>query len=223
MPQSARSRRRAERAIIEGRTPGRPGPKSKYTEEERKAVLSARDKAYREKNKETLTAKRKAAYDLRHSIAVSTPKKRGRPLKYRTPEELRASEQAKTLRFRTRNAEKCRAQVQAARRRRKEETPEAYAASKRRDQHIRRARKAAVDGSYTAADIAHLFKLQKGKCVLCLKPLIKTKFHVDHHVPLAKGGTNDRSNLRLLHTKCNLSKGARDPAEHALRNGLLCW
>lgn len=58
---------------------------------------------------------------------------------------------------------------------------------------------------------------------MCLKPLIKNKFHVDHHMPLVLGGSNDRSNLRLLHQKCNLSKGARDPAEHALQNGLLCW
>ncbi|MCK8788014.1 HNH endonuclease, partial [Roseomonas sp. NAR14] len=47
--------------------------------------------------------------------------------------------------------------------------------------------------------------------------------HVDHYVPLALGGSNDRSNLRLLHAACNLSKGARHPIEHGRSLGLLCW
>jgi 5-methylcytosine-specific restriction endonuclease McrA len=78
-------------------------------------------------------------------------------------------------------------------------------------------------GNHTKADIELLWEAQKGRCVFCLKPLMGGKYHVDHHVPLAKGGSNDRSNLRLLHKKCNLEKGARDPVEHAQRNGMLCW
>lgn len=263
MPQTtARSRRRAEKALAEGRTPGRPGPAPKYTEEERKAVLAARDRAYREKHGEELRAKRKASYDHRHAAAVTEPKKHGRPLKYRTPEELRDAERAKTERYRHRNAEKCRQITRAASKKRKADraiaegrtpglvgNPKRFATEEERVvakkakllryyerkgqqgvrlmwialRNRRRARIKEAGGDHSAADIAYLFELQKGKCVLCLKPLIKTKFHVDHHVPLVKGGTNDRSNLRLLHSKCNLSKGARDPAEHALRSGLLCW
>jgi 5-methylcytosine-specific restriction endonuclease McrA len=32
--------------------------------------------------------------------------------------------------------------------------------------------------------------------------------HVDHYLPLALGGSNAASNLRLMHATCNLAKGA---------------
>ena len=87
----------------------------------------------------------------------------------------------------------------------------------------KKALKRGISGRVSRVDIEFLWNIQKGRCAFCLKPLVKFAFHVDHYVPLAKGGAHERSNLRLLHKKCNLSKGARDPAEHALRNGLLCW
>ena len=31
--------------------------------------------------------------------------------------------------------------------------------------------------------------------------------HLDHFVPLSKGGTNDLRNMRLMHATCNLTKG----------------
>jgi 5-methylcytosine-specific restriction endonuclease McrA len=31
---------------------------------------------------------------------------------------------------------------------------------------------------------------------------------IDHHVPLAKGGTNAITNLRLMHSTCNRDKAA---------------
>lgn len=96
---------------------------------------------------------------------------------------------------------------------------------KRRDvalSHNRRARKRDAGGTHTAADIAELRERQKDKCAFCLKTL-GAEVHIDHYVPLALGGRNDRGNLRLLHPTCNLAKGAKHPAEHALENGLLCW
>jgi 5-methylcytosine-specific restriction protein A len=36
-----------------------------------------------------------------------------------------------------------------------------------------------------------------------------TKLHIDHIVPLAKGGSSDPSNLQVLCQRCNLEKGAR--------------
>ena len=79
-----------------------------------------------------------------------------------------------------------------------------------------------AEGSYTAADIADLLRMQKGNCSFCLQPL-GSDFHVDHYQPLTRGGSNDRKNLRLLHQSCNLRKHASDPIEHALKNGMLCW
>lgn len=87
----------------------------------------------------------------------------------------------------------------------------------------RRARKRNAAGKHTAADIKALRKMQKGKCAFCLKPLGEQTPHTDHYVPLQLGGSNDRSNLRLLHPKCNLKKAAKHPIDFALENGLLCF
>lgn len=38
-------------------------------------------------------------------------------------------------------------------------------------------------------------------------------FHVDHFVPLSKGGPHVLTNLRIACAPCNLSKSARDPME----------
>lgn len=37
--------------------------------------------------------------------------------------------------------------------------------------------------------------------------------HIDHRVPVSRGGTNDLENLQLLCSACNLSKGARTHEE----------
>lgn len=91
------------------------------------------------------------------------------------------------------------------------------------DAHTRRARKLEAGGQFTAADVRDLMVKQKGKCLICLKPFGKAKPHVDHYISLARGGSNDPSNLRLLCRKCNMSKHAKDPIKFGLENGLLCW
>lgn len=93
--------------------------------------------------------------------------------------------------------------------------------------HRRKARIRGQGGRFTAADIANLKKLQNGKCALfahCGQPLMvgkKRNYQVDHIMPLARGGTHDRTNLQLLCRKCNLAKHARDPIDHARSIGML--
>lgn len=101
--------------------------------------------------------------------------------------------------------------------------PERARARGVQDSHARRARKLEAGGQFTAADVRTLVEKQKGKCLICLKQFGKNKPHVDHYVSLARGGTNDPSNLRLLCRKCNMSKHAKDPIKFGLENGLLLW
>jgi 5-methylcytosine-specific restriction endonuclease McrA len=83
-----------------------------------------------------------------------------------------------------------------------------------------RARKRQASGSHTGQDIQDLHARQKGKCAAC-RTSIPTAYHVDHIVPLRRGGSNDKSNLQLLCASCNCSKGARDPIAFAQSRGLL--
>ncbi len=58
---------------------------------------------------------------------------------------------------------------------------------------------------YSAADVRLQYKSQKGKCWHCGKDL-NGKFHVDHLIPLSKGGKHDASNIVCACPSCNLSK-----------------
>jgi len=84
----------------------------------------------------------------------------------------------------------------------------------------RRATKKNADGSHTKEDIAFLMQKQKHKCAVC-KCCVKTKFHVDHIKPIARGGSNDRKNLQILCPPCNMKKGAKDPIDFMQGNGFL--
>jgi 5-methylcytosine-specific restriction endonuclease McrA len=87
---------------------------------------------------------------------------------------------------------------------------------------LRRARKQGAEGRHTAAAVADIFKMQRGRCAYfakCGQKLVA--YHIDHIVPLSKGGTNNPSNLQLTCPICNISKGAKDPIVYAQRIGLL--
>src|SRR5260370_18282476 len=45
-------------------------------------------------------------------------------------------------------------------------------------------------------------------CALCAQPILADdKTHIDHILPVRKGGTDDPSNLQVVHDRCNLTKG----------------
>ena len=44
------------------------------------------------------------------------------------------------------------------------------------------------------------------QCQSCGKRQTETNLHIDHVVPLAKGGSNDISNLQVLCGRCNRQK-----------------
>jgi 5-methylcytosine-specific restriction endonuclease McrA len=84
----------------------------------------------------------------------------------------------------------------------------------------RRARRENAGGTHTKQDVAQLLELQKNKCAACKKAL-RGKHHVDHVVPIARGGGSGRDNLQLLCPKCNRAKCAKDPHEFMQEMGYL--
>ena len=88
-------------------------------------------------------------------------------------------------------------------------------------EHKRRARKRnAYVAPVTAADIAHLMEQQRGRCPYC-QCSIRDGYHVDHYVPLAKGGTHEPANVQLTCPTCNSRKGAKLPEAFAQERGKL--
>lgn len=82
----------------------------------------------------------------------------------------------------------------------------------RTHRHTRRARLHSAAGKHTADDIQCQFRAQKGRCWWCGCKL-KDGFHVDHLIPLSRGGSNSPENLVISCPSCNSSKGSKLPHE----------
>lgn len=84
----------------------------------------------------------------------------------------------------------------------------------------RRARAKQSGGALSNGLTEKLYNLQKGKCACCGSPL-GDKFHLDHIMPLALGGSNTDDNIQLLLPKCNTQKRAKHPIDFMQQKGFL--
>lgn len=67
-------------------------------------------------------------------------------------------------------------------------------------------------GRLKAADIEMLYRTQRGRCWYCGIAL-NGKYHVEHRVPLSRGGSNDLRNIVVACADCNLHKHNKLPHE----------
>jgi 5-methylcytosine-specific restriction endonuclease McrA len=134
---------------------------------------------------------------------------------------------AKNKRYHSENLEK----IAERKSKNRSENPEKFAESYRRwakanpikvavKARNRRAVIKMCGGTHTPSDIELLLNKQGKKCVGCNADL-RLGYHVDHIMPLALGGSNDRKNLQILCPKCNLKKQAKHPIDWARENGRL--
>lgn len=162
------------------------------------------DKQYREQNREEIRSRHKKwvlENPEKFSAAKSSYRKRNR-------EKILAYNRL----YYTANKDEC----NEASRMWRVENPEA----KRAHYHKRRARLKGALGHCTDEDIRGIYVKQRMRCPYC-KTSIRDGYHIDHIVPLARGGTNWPDNIQLTCASCNMKKHASDPIEFANRMGML--
>jgi 5-methylcytosine-specific restriction endonuclease McrA len=76
--------------------------------------------------------------------------------------------------------------------------------------NMRQLREQLAPGEHNNNDIALQLVKQRNCCYWCSR-LLTVPYHVDHVIPLARGGTNGPDNLVCACPHCNLSKGDKMP------------
>jgi len=145
---------------------------------------------------------------------LSAERKRSRQA---DPEKSRAWSRKTYAKYRNKNHERGRRyyvenleKERARRRLYYEENREAFAARSRK----RRAQVRGGGGTHTAADLFWIEEAQLCSCYYCGVPLpLEPAVHVDHKLPLSRGGSNGRENLALACAPCNLQKSTKTAEE----------
>lgn len=75
------------------------------------------------------------------------------------------------------------------------------------------AKRRAAKGKLSRGIVIKLRISQNGLCVYCKNEL--TKFHLDHIMPISRGGKHEDGNMQLLCPSCNLRKSSRHPEDFA--------
>lgn len=75
-------------------------------------------------------------------------------------------------------------------------------------------------GNLTHSELLNLEK-SKSNCYWCNCKIIGSNYHIDHYMPLSKGGEHTLSNLVVSCPSCNLRKGNKDPIAFAISIGKL--
>ncbi len=75
-------------------------------------------------------------------------------------------------------------------------------------------------GKLPRGTVPKIRSLQRDKCAICFSAL-KGHGHIDHIMPLARGGTHTPDNLQILCATCNLTKADKDPIAHLHSMGRL--
>ena len=84
------------------------------------------------------------------------------------------------------------------------------------DKHTYRARKQGNGGTFTFEELNELFEQQEGFCAYCGELLYSSfdkDVHVEHKLPVSRGGTSYISNIVLSCSKCNWEKGTKTHEE----------
>lgn len=189
-----------------GKCKGTTHYRSQFTPEQRAAELAAKREHYQ------ATREQQLAYAAEYRLANA--------------DRLRIEWQQQNRRrsvyfgqYRQRNKDRVRARMTAWREANRKRIAERNAEWTRNNpeknrlkEHKRRALKQQGGGSLSA-DIVERLMLSQSGCCTCCGASLSAGYHIDHIVPISKGGTNTDGNVQLLTPRCNLQKRDRDWGE----------
>lgn len=81
-------------------------------------------------------------------------------------------------------------------------------------------RKSLKTGRLPGGTVKRIGDAQRWRCAVCVTPL-RSGYHLDHVMPLARGGEHAPMNLQLLCPPCNVRKSAKDPIDFMQSRGFL--
>lgn len=84
----------------------------------------------------------------------------------------------------------------------------------------RRAKTLGADIAEVGAVYEQVARARRIRCYWCLRFVPRSQRHVDHIIPLSKGGSHTAANLCCSCAACNLSKGAKMPEEFSGQSAL---
>lgn len=76
---------------------------------------------------------------------------------------------------------------------------------------LKRASRMAGGDEITMEFIESIKEAQEYKCLYCGISIVENKYHIDHYIPLAKGGKHSKNNLVIACDPCNRRKSAIMP------------
>jgi 5-methylcytosine-specific restriction endonuclease McrA len=79
--------------------------------------------------------------------------------------------------------------------------------------------KITVDGEVVRIPRAYIIERDNSRCHMCNRKCSGTNLHIDHVIPLSRGGTHTLENLRVACATCNTSKRDRAVGEQLMLVG----
>ena len=176
-----------------------------------KPCRATRARAHYHANREREAAKARERMRRERAERPEHVRERERAYWSRPENAPRRAEQARRARERALQRPGTRERLRENWRRWRERHPEHERARMRAVQAERQARK--LEQFVERVDALVVLERDDGVCGICGGDVDPFEFHVDHIVPLSRGGEHSYANVQAAHPFCNVSKGARSVDE----------
>jgi hypothetical protein len=195
-----------------------------------KSQKAERDRRYRREHKEQINQTKARYRTRRKEWYAQVCRAAGKRWRAKNPEyadryaqDHREQQRIKTACYRKRHAERIRQYCESHKEQRRAYSRQ-HAKTHREYYRTRDRNRSALEkmapGRHTVADIRKQYADQGGRCYHC-QCEVGDRYHIDHVIPLARGGSNDPSNLVITCPSCNMRKHTKLPHEWGGSQNLL--